>query len=65
MRDNNWIYRSRAGKVLFDLNLPVFLTSSALIGLFVVERVASDGCQQVHCVHLQRSALCEFRKPGR
>ncbi len=36
MHDRNWIYRSRAGKVLFDLNLPVFLTSSGLIGLFVV-----------------------------
>ena len=36
MRDHNWIYRNRAGKVLFDLNLPVFLTSSALIGLFVL-----------------------------
>ena len=36
MRDRNWIYRNRAGKVLFDLSLPVFLTSSGLIGLFVV-----------------------------
>jgi choline/glycine/proline betaine transport protein len=36
MQDRNWIYRSRGGKVLFDLNPPVFLTSSALIGLFVL-----------------------------
>lgn len=35
MPDRNWIYRSRTGRILFDLNLPVFLTSSVLIGLFV------------------------------
>lgn len=36
MQDRNWIYRTTRGKILFDLNLPVFVTSSALIGLFVV-----------------------------
>ena len=36
MQDRNWVFRARSGKILFDLNPPVFLTSSALIGLFVV-----------------------------
>lgn len=36
MDDRNWIYRGRSGKILFDLSLPVFLSSSALIGLFVI-----------------------------
>ena len=32
----NWIYRDGNGKVLFDLNPPVFLASSILIGFFVL-----------------------------
>lgn len=36
MQDQNWIVRSRSGKVLVDLNLPVFIGSSFLIGLFVI-----------------------------
>jgi len=36
----NWVYRGRSGKTLFDLNPPVFLGSSALIGLFVVLSLA-------------------------
>lgn len=36
MQDRNWVYRTRTGKLLFELNVPVFLASSALIGLFVV-----------------------------
>jgi choline/glycine/proline betaine transport protein len=36
MQDRNWVYRGRGGKVLFDLNPPVFLLSSGLIGLFIV-----------------------------
>jgi len=36
VQDRNWVYRNRAGKILFDLNLPVFFGSSILILLFVV-----------------------------
>lgn len=36
MQDRNWVFRSRSGKILFDLNPPVFFGSSLLIGLFVV-----------------------------
>lgn len=36
MQDRNWIFRTAHGKVLFDLNVRVFATSSVLIGLFVV-----------------------------
>lgn len=36
MQDRNWIVRNRAGKVLFDINVPVFVASSVLIGLFVI-----------------------------
>ena len=36
VQDRNWIFRTAHGKVLFDLNVRVFATSSALIGLFVV-----------------------------
>jgi len=35
MRDRNWIVCSSSGKVLIDLNLPVFLGSTFVIGLFV------------------------------
>ena len=36
MPGRNWVFRSRSGRILFDLNPPVFIGSSALIGLFVV-----------------------------
>jgi choline/glycine/proline betaine transport protein len=36
LKVRNWIYRNRDGKVLFDLNPPVFLASSFLIVFFVV-----------------------------
>jgi len=35
MQDRNWVYRGRGGRILFDLNPPVFVTSSVLILLFV------------------------------
>ena len=36
MQTKNWVYRRADCTVLFDLNLPVFVTSSGLIGLFVI-----------------------------
>lgn len=36
MEDRNWVYRNRKGRILFDLNAPVFFGSSILIGVFVV-----------------------------
>ena len=36
MKIRNWIYRRADGKVLFDLNPPVFIASAVLIVLFVV-----------------------------
>ena len=35
MATKNWVYRKADGSVLFDLNPPVFVASSALIALFV------------------------------
>jgi choline/glycine/proline betaine transport protein len=46
MQDRNWVYRGRGGRILFDLNVPVFLTSSTLILLFVVlSLVFHDGIE--------------------
>jgi choline/glycine/proline betaine transport protein len=36
VKTRNWIYRRADGRVLLDVNLPVFVGSSALIALFVV-----------------------------